>query len=81
MWNLSKVEVEAASKEAEGVLALDSGVFKHSHTTASKKLNYPVKVVFTLLQNTLSGYDICISLCECSVHISLSSITTHSVTD
>lgn len=65
MWNLSGVKVEAASKEAAGVLASDSGVFKHthSHTTASKKLNNPVKVMFTLLSQATG--DMCMSLCLC----------------
>lgn len=42
----------------------------HSHTTASKKLNNPVKGMFTFFQNTLSGcWDMCIRLylCDCGV--------------
>lgn len=39
----------------------------HSHTTASKKLNKPVKGVFTFFQNTLSGCrDMCIKLSLCA---------------
>lgn len=53
---MSGVKVETTSKEATGVLASDSVVFKHSHTTASKKLRNPVKGMFTFLQNRLSGY-------------------------
>lgn len=57
----------------------------HSHTTASKKLNNPVKVMFTLLQNSLTGYRGCVhelmSMCKCGVHISPSPITANSGTD
>lgn len=53
----------------------------HSHTTASKKLNNPVRVMFTLFQNTLSDYGGYLyelqSPCECGVHISAA----HSSTD
>lgn len=36
----------------------------YSHATASKKPSNPVKVMFTLFQNTLSGYwETCMSLC------------------
>lgn len=58
MESLSGVKVETVSKEAAECLPQIVGCLNttHSHINASKKLHNPVKVVFTLLQNTLSGY-------------------------
>lgn len=56
----------------------------HSHTAASKKLNKPVKGVFTFFQNTLSGcWDMCIkwSLCATLVYKFSSTITSHTATE
>lgn len=56
----------------------------HSHTTASKKLNKPVKGVFTFFQNTLSCFwDMCIKVCLCVtvVYKFSSAITSHTATE
>lgn len=71
MGSLSGVKVEAASKETAECSSQIVGCLNttHSHTTASKKLHNPAKAMFTLLQNTLSGYGgyvyefVC--MCEC----------------
>lgn len=87
MWNLSGVKVEAASKEAAGMLASDSGVFKHNtlpHNCFQETEQPSESDVYFIPKYTLRlleyVYEV-VYTCECGVHISLSPITTHSATD
>lgn len=89
MWNLSEVEVEAASKEAEGVFASDSGVFKHKvlphNCLQETELPSESDVYFISKYSQAMGHMcisvfLCVSVCMCA-HISQNSITTHSATD
>ncbi len=87
MWNLSGVGAEAASKEAAGVLASDSGVFKHNalpHNCFQETEQPSESDVYFIPKYTLRllGYVFeVVSVCECGVHISLSPITTCRATD
>lgn len=84
---MSGVEVEAASKEAAGVLASDSGVFKHNalpHNCFQEAEQSSESDVYFISKYTLRllGYVFeVVSMCEGGVHISLSPITTHRTTD
>lgn len=84
---MSGVEVEAASKEAAGVLASDSGVFKHNalphncfqetEQPSESDVYFIPKYILRLL-----GYVFeVVSMCEGGVDISLSPITTRRATD
>lgn len=87
MWNLSGVKVEAASKEAEGVLASDSGAFKHNTLPHKcfQETEQPSEIdVYLIPKYTfrLLGYVYeVVSTYECGVHISLSPIATLCATD
>lgn len=87
MWNSSGVKVEAASKEAAGVLASDSGVFKHStlpHKCFQETERASESDVYFIPKYTLRllgyAYEV-VSKCERGVYISPSNITTHSAAD
>lgn len=78
---MSGVKVETSSKGDSSLQIVGCLNTTHSHTTASKKVHNPVKVMFTLLQNTLSGYGgyvyETVSMCECGVDIFLSPDTSY----
>lgn len=83
---LFREKVEAASKEAAGVLDSDSGVFKHNtlpHNCFQEAEQAGESDVYFILKPTyrLWGGYVCEHLSQCSLHISMSPVTAQSATD